>query len=114
MPITTPSSAPQPALQLLIGGEWVESVSGLTFANLDPRTGAKLCDVAEATPEDVDRAVMAAKKVAAMIETKNNCISIDLNTSLRLEHVGREASTSYDADNMFFTCRVLELSSKAV
>ncbi len=48
--------------KLLIGGRWVESAGGKTFATLDPATGDVLANVAEANAEDVDRAVAAARK----------------------------------------------------
>lgn len=47
--------------RLLIGGEWVESVSGKTFATVNPSTGEKLADIAEGNSEDVDLAVRAAR-----------------------------------------------------
>ncbi len=47
--------------QLLIGGEWVEPVSGGQFDTRDPATGEILGMVAEGTAEDVDRAVAAAR-----------------------------------------------------
>jgi acyl-CoA reductase-like NAD-dependent aldehyde dehydrogenase len=46
--------------KLLIGGEWVESAK--TFATLNPATGEALTQVAEASAEDVDRAVLASRK----------------------------------------------------
>lgn len=48
--------------KLLINGKFVDAKSGKTFENLDPRTGEKLVDVAEAQAEDVDRAVRVAKQ----------------------------------------------------
>lgn len=48
--------------QLYINGEWVDSVSGKTFETVNPATGEKLADVAEANPEDIDRAVRAARE----------------------------------------------------
>ena len=48
--------------QLYINGEWVGSVSGKTFETVNPATGEKLADVAEANPEDIDRAVRAARE----------------------------------------------------
>src|SRR5713226_2346762 len=48
--------------KLFIGGKWVESASGKTFATIDPSTGEVLAQVAEADAEDVDRAVAAARK----------------------------------------------------
>jgi acyl-CoA reductase-like NAD-dependent aldehyde dehydrogenase len=52
------SSGPK---KLLIGGQWSESVSGETFATLNPATGEILGRVAAANKEDVDRAVAAAR-----------------------------------------------------
>jgi len=48
--------------RLLIGGEWVEAADGATFATVDPSTGEVISDVARAGPEDVDRAVAAARR----------------------------------------------------
>jgi acyl-CoA reductase-like NAD-dependent aldehyde dehydrogenase len=47
--------------RLLIGDDWVEAASGETFETLDPATGEVICSVAKAGPEDVDRAVAAAR-----------------------------------------------------
>lgn len=52
-----------PCVQLLIGGKFVDATGGATFETLDPRTGEPLMSVAEATAEDVDRAVKAAREV---------------------------------------------------
>src|SRR5438105_7225158 len=48
--------------KLFIGGRWVDSSGGKTFATYDPATGEELAKVAEAGAEDVDRAVVAARK----------------------------------------------------
>lgn len=48
--------------KLLIDGKWVDSVSGKTFETLNPATEEVLCRVAEGGKEDVDRAVIAARK----------------------------------------------------
>ncbi len=47
---------------MLIGGHWVESTSGKTFKTHNPATGEVLGMVAEANAQDVDRAVLAARK----------------------------------------------------
>ena len=47
---------------LLIGGKWVDSVSGKTFPTLDPSTGETICQVAEGDRADVDLAVAAARR----------------------------------------------------
>jgi phenylacetaldehyde dehydrogenase len=48
--------------RLFIGGEWVEPLSGKYLAVYDPATGAKVAEVPDAGPADVDRAVAAARK----------------------------------------------------
>jgi aminobutyraldehyde dehydrogenase len=52
--------------QNLIGGEWVDSSGGETMEVLNPATGEVIAEVPNATAEDVDRAVQAAKK--ALVE----------------------------------------------
>ena len=46
--------------QLYIGGKFVDASDGGTFTSEDPATGKTICEFAEATREDVDRAVRAA------------------------------------------------------
>jgi acyl-CoA reductase-like NAD-dependent aldehyde dehydrogenase len=48
--------------RLLIDGELVEASGGATMATLDPATGEELARVAEASAQDVDAAVEAAKR----------------------------------------------------
>ena len=48
-------------LKLVIGGEQVEAADGRTFETIDPATGEAICEVAQAGPADVDRAVKAAR-----------------------------------------------------
>jgi aldehyde dehydrogenase (NAD+) len=47
---------------MLINGKWVDSVSGKTFATINPATGETICQVAEGDKADVDLAVKAARK----------------------------------------------------
>jgi aldehyde dehydrogenase (NAD+) len=49
------------ATKLLINNEWVDSLSGRTFATINPATDEVICQVAEADAADVDRAVKAAR-----------------------------------------------------
>lgn len=51
--------------RLWIGNEWVEARDGATFPTVNPATGERLADVAEAGPEDVDRAVQSARAAFA-------------------------------------------------
>jgi acyl-CoA reductase-like NAD-dependent aldehyde dehydrogenase len=62
MPSPTLKHANLSPRKLLIGGQWVDALSGKTFKPLNPSTGEPLTDVAEAGAEDVDRAVQAARK----------------------------------------------------
>jgi aldehyde dehydrogenase (NAD+) len=60
------SRAPRPPQvkdqPLLIGGKWLDSVSGKTFATTNPANGETICRVAEGDKADVDLAVKAARK----------------------------------------------------
>jgi phenylacetaldehyde dehydrogenase len=47
---------------LLIDGEWRNAASGKTFETYDPATGEVLARVSEAGPEDVNLAVVAARR----------------------------------------------------
>src|SRR5215467_12157853 len=48
--------------QILINGNWVDSVSGKTFPSYDPATGEVLATIAEGDGADIDLAVKAARK----------------------------------------------------
>jgi aldehyde dehydrogenase (NAD+) len=47
--------------RLLIGGEWVDAVSGATFPSVNPSTGEVIAELAEADTADADRAVATAR-----------------------------------------------------
>src|SRR5919109_1033822 len=47
---------------MFIGGKWLDSASGKTFATVNPATGETICQVAEGDKADVDLAVKAARK----------------------------------------------------
>ncbi len=47
---------------LFVGGKWQDSVSGKTFATLNPATGETICQVADGDKADIDLAVKAARK----------------------------------------------------
>src|SRR5688572_14701070 len=57
--ISRPQVKDQP---LFIGGKWLDSVSGKTFATSDPATGQTICQVAEGDKADIDLAVTVARK----------------------------------------------------
>jgi alpha-ketoglutaric semialdehyde dehydrogenase len=50
------------SFQNFIGGEWVDAVSGETFESTSPATGEVIGTFPKSGPEDVDRAVEAAKR----------------------------------------------------
>jgi acyl-CoA reductase-like NAD-dependent aldehyde dehydrogenase len=53
--------APVRPAKLIINGEAVNAASGETFTTTNPATEEAICEVAKAGPEDVDRAVRAAR-----------------------------------------------------
>ena len=65
LPAAKPNKAAASAVpdqQMLIGGRWVNSVSGKMFDTLNPATGEVICRVAEGDKADIDAAVKAARK----------------------------------------------------
>ena len=48
--------------RLLIDGEWVESTGSKRVASIDPSTGREIASLVDATDEDVNRAVAAARR----------------------------------------------------
>ena len=48
--------------QMYTGGQWTDSASGKTFPSINPSTGQAWAEFPEAGPEDVDRAVSAARQ----------------------------------------------------
>ena len=56
---------------LLIGGKWLDSVSGKTFPTLNPATGEVICQVAEGDKADVDLAVKAARKALDVLKGRD-------------------------------------------
>ena len=51
----------QPRTQAFIGGRYVDSMSGATFARVNPATGKPLAQVAAGDTRDIDAAVAAAR-----------------------------------------------------
>jgi len=72
MATATAKSLSEPAREFLsaaphghwIGGERVASADGRSFETIDPATAESICEVAHGGPEDVDRAVDAAREAA--------------------------------------------------
>ncbi len=56
------TSATLTKTQLLIGGTWRDASDGATYEVRNPATGAKIADVAEATRDDLNDAVSAARR----------------------------------------------------
>ena len=51
-----------PETRLFIDGELVDAASGNTYPNINPATEAVMGQVADAGPEDMDRAIAAARR----------------------------------------------------
>jgi len=60
----------QPRYGLFIDGKFVEPQSGRYFATINPATGQKLAEVAEASEKDVDLAVKAARRAYENVWSK--------------------------------------------
>ncbi|HVR47023.1 MAG TPA: aldehyde dehydrogenase family protein [Candidatus Binatia bacterium] len=58
--MTTTSTLPK--TQLLIGGAWRDASDQGTYRDTNPATGAPIADVADATRDDLDAAVVAARQ----------------------------------------------------
>lgn len=61
-PESTAPVKPGKSYGLFINGEFVPAKSGKTFDTINPATGEKLAEAADAGPEDVDLAVQAARR----------------------------------------------------
>lgn len=61
-PRPSPALLSQGPLKLFIDGEWAAAANGETFDAVDPATGEVLTTVARGGPDDVDRAVRAARR----------------------------------------------------
>ena len=51
---------------LFIDNKFVPAINGETFATVNPQTGEVICEVAAADEEDVDQAVLAAKRAFSL------------------------------------------------
>jgi len=60
MPIPAPAAAALRS-RMFIGGEWRDAADGRTFAVYNPATGEEIAQVPQATADDVDAAVAAAR-----------------------------------------------------
>ncbi|NND67128.1 MAG: betaine-aldehyde dehydrogenase [Halioglobus sp.] len=76
-----------PEQQLYIDGGYVNATSGETFTTLNPATGGQICAVQRASPQDVDRAVAAArqgfKRWSALSGTERSRILLEAVRLLR-------------------------------
>ena len=63
--LSQPKTVKRPTVKdqpLFIAGKFVPGSAGKTFSAIDPATGETLCQVQEASPADVDRAVRSARQ----------------------------------------------------
>jgi acyl-CoA reductase-like NAD-dependent aldehyde dehydrogenase len=59
--INSPHASEVREYKMLVGGEWVDARTGETFESVNPYSGKAWATAPEAGPEDVDRAVRAAR-----------------------------------------------------
>ena len=59
--LLTPAAGSDGTLRLFVAGEWSDAADGAVFTSIDPARGTAWATVAEAGPQDVDRAVDAAR-----------------------------------------------------
>ncbi len=59
--MSSPTTSTTATTQLLIGGAWRDASNGAVYEDRNPATGTPLAEVAEATRDDVDAAVSAAR-----------------------------------------------------
>ena len=87
--------------QMLIGGEWADAAGGKTFDSINPASGEVWARFAEASAEDVDRAVRAAERAfnegpwPAMSPTeRGHCLRGLADVLVQhAEHLGRTETT---------------------
>jgi (Z)-2-((N-methylformamido)methylene)-5-hydroxybutyrolactone dehydrogenase len=60
--IEAPGSEEVRSYKMLVGGEWVDALSGKTFESINPYTGRAWATAPKAGEEDIDLAVKAARK----------------------------------------------------
>lgn len=60
--IETPKAGEVRKYKMLVGGEWVDSLSGETFESINPYTGRVWAEVPRAKEADIDAAVYAARE----------------------------------------------------
>ena len=79
--------------KLFIGGTWVDGASAATFTSVNPSTGDTVAVLTEGTPDDVDRAVRAARAAVptlrnATVEQRSAwCEAVAEQLTLRLEPI---------------------------
>lgn len=61
-PKSTAGWPPIHATDCFIGGQWMPAASGKTFPTIHPATEEEIAQIAEGDKEDIDRAVMAARR----------------------------------------------------
>ncbi|HEY0150050.1 MAG TPA: aldehyde dehydrogenase family protein [Allosphingosinicella sp.] len=110
---------------LFIDGEWVSSTGGATIAVFDPSNGKQVASIADATVEDVDRAVAAARRAfddgrwsglapaqrERVIHSLADLLEANISEIAELESIDngkpRSASQGYDLPRSIATLRYM-------
>lgn len=82
-----PENQPKKCYQLLIDGQWTDSVSHKTNQSYNPATGELLTEYQEGSAEDVDLAVAAAQKplsagsTVRQLNVKIFCLKLQISSN---------------------------------
>jgi phenylacetaldehyde dehydrogenase len=85
----------QSGRQMLIGGRWVDAISGKTLPVVNPATGEEICTVPAGQKEDIDAAVAAARSAFDGAEWKRTRPADRERLLFRLAH-----AVEQDADHL--------------
>lgn len=111
--VAAKNESPKFQTRLLIGGEWVDSLSGETIAVRNPYDGSVLCEIAAAGAADVDRAVEAAQKAfpawAALSASERGRLLLKLADRIEAESEAFAMLEALDTGHPIRDCRILDV-----
>ena len=104
--------------QLYIGGEWTDSDSGERFSSINPATGDVLLELQGGSPDDVDRAVAAARRAfqgewAALSARKRGRLVWELGEALRRDLESVALLETLDNGKPIFESRYVDIPTCA-
>ncbi|CAI8619800.1 unnamed protein product [Vicia faba] len=105
--------------KLFINGDFVESLSGKSFETIDPRTGDVIARISEATKEDIDVAVKAARHAfdsgpwPRLSGTERAKIMMKFANLIDENIQELAALDAIDAGKLYHMCKAFEIPSAA-